>query len=70
MAATLAAAADKEHVLLAAMAGRHGAGPTETAAAGRALEERARTTYHHAPRTPTGHRRSTLLGRLKARVAA
>jgi hypothetical protein len=30
------------------MAGRHGATPHDTAAAGRALEERARTTYPRA----------------------
>jgi hypothetical protein len=41
----LATSAAKEHLMLAAMAGRHGATPADTAAAGRRLAERARTTY-------------------------
>lgn len=43
MAVALATAADKEHQMLAAMAGRSGATLEETAAAGAALEERARS---------------------------
>jgi hypothetical protein len=44
MAVALATAAAKEHVLLAAMAGRVGATTQATADAGRALEERARAS--------------------------
>ena len=44
MAVALATATAKEHVLLAAMAGRTGATTEATAEAGRALEERARAT--------------------------
>jgi hypothetical protein len=46
MASALATAAAKEHVLLAAMAGRAGASMPSTLAAGRALEQRARASYH------------------------
>ncbi|HET7429918.1 MAG TPA: hypothetical protein VFJ89_00280 [Nocardioides sp.] len=72
MAEALATASAKEHVLLGAAAGRHGATPAATAAAGRLLEERARATYRPAggTRHPRGHRGPTLLGRLKAHVAA
>jgi hypothetical protein len=45
MAVALATAAAKEHVLLAAMAGRRGATTEATADAGRALEERARAIF-------------------------
>jgi hypothetical protein len=45
MATALATSTAKEHLLLGAMAGRHGATPDATAAAGRVLAERARTTY-------------------------
>lgn len=74
MAAALRTSAAKEHVLLAAMAGRSSADAAATVAAGRALEERARAT-----RAPTGvaadvlgrrHRRPSLLGRLRCRLAA
>ena len=44
-AAALAAAAAKERLLLAAMAGRAGATTRATLAAGRALEERARAAH-------------------------
>lgn len=76
MAFVLATSAAKEHVLMAAMAGQAGADTATTAAAGAALEERARETY---PATPvpvsdppevTGHRGLGLLGRIRARVAA
>jgi hypothetical protein len=50
MATTLATSAAKEHLMLGASAGRHGATPDDTAAAGRVLAERARTTYR--PRRP------------------
>ena len=73
MAAALRTASAKEHVLLAAMAGRNGADVAATVAAGRALEERARATYR--PETVTanasrGHRAQGLLGRLRCRLAA
>jgi hypothetical protein len=45
MATALDVAAAKGQVLLAASAGRTGATLDQTVAAGRALEERARTTY-------------------------
>lgn len=45
MAALLAISAGKEHLMLGAMAGRHGATPDLTAAAGRVLAERARARY-------------------------
>jgi hypothetical protein len=73
MALALATSAAKERVLLAAMAGRAGARTTDTAAAGLALEERARETYLPAPPTKTaatGHRGHGLLERIKAHVAA
>lgn len=70
MATALRTAAAKEQALLGAAAGRHGATPEDTAAAGRLLEQRARTTYRPATVAPTNHRGPTLLGRLKARVAA
>jgi hypothetical protein len=63
-------ASAKEHALLGAASGRHGVTVADTAVAGRLLEERARSTYRPLPATPSGHRGLTLLGRLKARVAA
>jgi hypothetical protein len=45
IATALATSATKEHLMLGAMAGRHGATPADTAAAGRVLADRARTTY-------------------------
>lgn len=72
MATALATSGAKERVLLAAMAGRTGATTDATVAAGRALEERARSSYRPVPaggRT-SGHRGHGLLGRIKARVAA
>lgn len=70
MDAALATSASKERVLLAAMAGRAGARTEETVAAGLVLEERARATYLPARTAPTGHRGPSLLGRIKAHVAA
>jgi hypothetical protein len=71
MATALATSSAKEEVLLAAMAGRAGAGTEDTVAAGLALEERARATHRPALRGPTdGRRRTTLLGRIRAHVAA
>jgi hypothetical protein len=45
LASALATSAAKEHQMLGAMAGRHGATPDDTTAAGRVLAERARATY-------------------------
>jgi hypothetical protein len=45
MAMALATATEKEHRMLAAMAGRSGVTPGETAAAGAALEQRARSRF-------------------------
>src|SRR5690349_24927155 len=45
MAAVVAISAAKEHLLLGAMAGRHGATPADTAAAGRLLAARAGSPY-------------------------
>jgi hypothetical protein len=45
METVLAVSAGKEHLMLGAMAGRHGPTPGHTAVAGRRLAERARTTY-------------------------
>jgi hypothetical protein len=78
MRAALDTATAKERALLAAMAGRTAAGanPSEahaaTVAAGRLLEERARTSHRPAQAAPRvdGRRRPGLLGRLKASAAA
>ncbi|HEY3528968.1 MAG TPA: hypothetical protein VGK78_07440 [Nocardioides sp.] len=72
MGAALATSAAKEHVLLAAMAGRAGTTTAATAAAGRLLEERARVTYRPAPppKPVAGHRGGGLFARVRARVAA
>ena len=72
MAFVTATSAAKERVLLAAMAGRAGADTAATAAAGAALEERARATWvpTTAQEPPTDHRGHGLLGRIRAHVAA
>ena len=62
-----------EQVLLAAMAGRSSGDVAATAAAGRALEARARATYRPvtAPCDVLGrHRRQGMLSRLRCRLAA
>jgi hypothetical protein len=76
MAHAMATATAKQHVLLAAMAGRAGGSTEATAAAGRELERRARASYHrdHGSRpAPTNHRGQGLrcrLLRMRSRVAA
>lgn len=70
MAWALATAEAKEHVLLAAMAGRTGASTPATVAAGLELEERARDSYLPAARDTADHRGRGWFGRLRARVAA
>lgn len=73
MADALRAAAAKERALLAATAGRGSAEVVTSVAAGRALEERARSTYR--PATSHGsalarHRRQGMLARLRGRLVA
>jgi hypothetical protein len=72
MAAALATSTAKEHVLLAAMAGRAGGSTDATATAGGVLEERARASHRPipVPTHPSGHRGHGLLGRIRALVAA
>jgi hypothetical protein len=74
MAAALRRASEKDRVLMAAMAGRAGAGDPAAPLIGRELERRARVAYD-PERPPVGHRASPrrpagLLDRLKARIAA
>ena len=73
MADAVRTSATKEQVLLAAMAGRSSGDVAATAAAGRALEARARATYRPvtAPCDVLGrHRRQGMLSRLRCRLAA
>ncbi len=73
MAGVLRTSAAKEHLLLAAMAGRSGADRDATAAAGRALEERAHSTYEPPPEATdleARHRRRGLLDRVRGRLVA
>jgi hypothetical protein len=68
MAGALRRSVAKEHVLLAAMAGRNAADVAATVAAGRALEERARATYRPARSAECrsrGRRRHGLIGWLR-----
>ena len=64
----------KDWMLLAAMAGRAGAQDVRAVGVGRALEEKARAAYN--PAIPVGRhraedaRRASLLGRIKAHLAA
>ncbi|GAA1789592.1 hypothetical protein GCM10009795_039160 [Nocardioides hankookensis] len=66
--AAMAKATAKEHVLLAMMAGRVSTPDDAAARVGAEIEDRARATYRPAP-LPADEP-STLLGRLKAVVAA
>jgi len=70
MAWAVATAVAKEHVLLAAMAGRTGATTEETVTAGRLLEGRARATHDPNPAPVRENPGQGWLGRLKAYVAA
>jgi hypothetical protein len=73
MGETLRTSAAKEHVLLAAMAGRGSADVAATIAAGSALEARARATYRPETTRLDGlgpHRRPGFLGRLRCRLVA
>ena len=73
MAGVLRTSAAKEHLLLAAMAGRSGADRDATIRIGRALDERARATYQPAPDVSdlqARHRRRGLLARVRSRLVA
>jgi hypothetical protein len=73
MARALAKAAAKEHAMLAAMAGLAGVADPGAARVGAALEREARASYRPVlPATGDDGRapRSTLLGRLRAALAA
>jgi hypothetical protein len=69
----VATASAKEHVLMAAMAGRSGPDSASTEKTGRQLEERARATYRDPQRSAsdvTSDRGRGVLGRIRARVPA
>ena len=75
MGAALERARDKDHMMMAAMAGKASADDPRGAHVGRRLEEQARTSWnpfpaavprHRAGERPTG----SLIGRLRARLAA
>lgn len=73
MASAMARATQKEHMMLATMAGRSSVGDTSGAPVGAALEERARAgllAAQHVVRLPDERRTPSLLQRLKAVVAA
>ncbi len=73
MGQALERARRKDWVLLAAMAGRAGAADARALHVGRALEDRARAAHDPGavPRPAAGdHRSASLLGRLKAVLAA
>jgi hypothetical protein len=69
IAAAMEKSAAKEHVLLAMMAGRVSAPDATAARVGAEIEQRARATYVGAP-APVEPETRTLLGRLKAALAA
>lgn len=70
MHTALETSAAKERALLAAMAGRAGARTEDTVAAGLRIEERARSSHRAATLDVDDPRTPTLLGRIKARLAA
>ena len=73
MARMLRTSGAKEHLLLAAMAGRSGADREATITVGRALEERAHSTYEPPPEATdleARHRRRGLLDRVRGRLVA
>jgi hypothetical protein len=69
IAAAMEKSAAKEHILLAMMAGRVSAPDATAARVGAEIEQRARATYVAAP-APTDTEGRSLLGRLKAALAA
>jgi hypothetical protein len=70
MAAAMRTATDKEHILLAVMAGRAGTADPGAAPVGARIEDRARASHRPARQTPASHGAPRLLGRLKAAFAA
>ena len=72
MAEAMAKSGDKEHVLLAMMAGRVSAPDRAAVRVGAAIEARARATYRPVRPAPTSRRAAhpRLLARLKAALAA
>lgn len=73
MESAMARATQKEHMMLATMAGRSSVGDTSAAPVGAAIEERARAALHAAQGVvtlPSERRSPSLLQRLKAVVAA
>ena len=70
MAEAMRTATDKEHILLAVMAGRAGTADSGAAPVGARIEDKARATYRPAPRYGTSHGATRLLDRLKAVLAA
>ncbi|MBZ5737456.1 hypothetical protein [Nocardioides mangrovi] len=69
IAVAMEKSAAKEHILLAMMAGRVSVPDAAAARVGAAIEEQARATYVGAP-APEEPEARTLLGRLKAALAA
>lgn len=70
MAAAMAKAVGKEHLLLAVTAGRAGYADELAIPVGAALEERAQATYRPLAGAPREARQPSLLDRIKAVVAA
>jgi hypothetical protein len=75
MGAALERARQKDYMMMAAMAGKASANDVRGAQVGRALEEKARATYHPALATAPRHRAvertpGSLFDRLRARLAA
>jgi hypothetical protein len=70
MAAAMAKAAAKERILMAATAGRVGAGDRSALRVGAEIERRARETYQPRPAAPRRVEQLRLRDRIKAAVAA
>jgi hypothetical protein len=69
MADAMAKSADKEHILLAVMAGRVSGQDATAARVGEAIEAEARATFRPV-RTASGHAGPSLLGKIRAALAA
>ena len=70
MADAIRTATDKEHILLAVMAGQAGTADRGAAPVGARIEEKARASHRPARRTPAPHGAPRLLDRLKAALVA
>lgn len=70
MASAMRKALAKEHLMLAVMAGRGGYTDRQAIPIGAAIEERARATCPPLPGAAPGEDRRSILGRLKAALAA